>query len=429
MNTPLFLNSEGLPFCKGCGHSLVAQSVQKALANIPKLTPRDVILVSDIGCIGMIDQVSETHTIHGLHGRSAALGAGVSLGLANPRKKVLVFLGDGGATIGLQHLLDAAQRNLDLKVLVHNNMLYGMTGGQPSGLSPKGFKTPIIPTGQAAGGFDLCKLFHNVGATYAQRLLARGDFSQDLVRAFSTKGFAFVEAMELCPSYGVKFNPDQKPLDIARESGIELVIYTNPEHPVSPFVCRNLHPKPLFDEVPPIPVSHPAGDGKRFGIILSGTAGEGIQRAAEFLAEAGMACGLNVTKKGSYPVTVGVGFSTAEILICSHDIHYTGNENPGVVVVTSEDGWKRVRGIIGKLSKEGIVLMDSSIKDRPTTEAQLLVTDLRTPMGARNCSLFALFYLLKHRNLIPPEALLARVRNSKLGKKIDLQLMLEKATS
>jgi pyruvate/2-oxoacid:ferredoxin oxidoreductase beta subunit len=427
MNSTVFLNTEHLPFCKGCGHSLVARSVQKALSSLPGLSPREVILVSDIGCIGIIDQVSATHTIHGLHGRSAALAAGVSLGLANPDKKVLVFLGDGGATIGLQHLLDAAQRNLDLKVLVHNNMLYGMTGGQPSGLSPKGFKTSIMPTGQAAAGFDLCKMFHSVGAPYTQRLLAMGDFSADLVRAFSTKGFAFVEALELCPSYGVKFNPDRKPLDIARESGIDLVVFTNPEHPVSPFVRRNPNPDSLLDEVPPIAVTHPAGDGKRFGIILSGSAGEGVQSAAEFLAEAGIACGLNVTKKGSYPVTVGVGFSTAEILIQSNYIHYTGNENPGAVVVTSDDGYKRVRGIMGKLAPECVVILDTSIKATPETQAQVVVTDLRTPMGARNCSLFALFYLLKHRALVPPEALLERVQLSKLGEKIDLRLMMEKA--
>ena len=123
-----FLAVERLPFCKGCGHSLVAKSLGRALETLPGLSPLDVVVVTDIGCIGIIDKEFSTHTIHGLHGRSVALASGIRYGLENPGKKIIVLLGDGGATIGLQHLLDAAHRNLDLKVIVHNNMLYGKIG-------------------------------------------------------------------------------------------------------------------------------------------------------------------------------------------------------------------------------------------------------------------------------------------------------------
>ncbi len=112
-------------------------------------------MVTDIGCIGIIDRQFKAHTVHGLHGRSTALATGISMGLTT-RKEDHRFIGDGGATIGLQHILEAAHRNVNMTVLVHNNMLYGMTGGQPSGLTPCGFKTSTMPDGRPDGGMDIC---------------------------------------------------------------------------------------------------------------------------------------------------------------------------------------------------------------------------------------------------------------------------------
>jgi pyruvate/2-oxoacid:ferredoxin oxidoreductase beta subunit len=127
-----FLSTENLPFCAGCGHGLIARSIEKALQRLEHLTPLDLVVVTDIGCIGIIDKQFNAHTVHGLHGRSVALATGISMGLSNPRKKILVLLGDGGATIGLHHIIEAAHRNIDMTVIV-NNMLYGMTGGAALG--------------------------------------------------------------------------------------------------------------------------------------------------------------------------------------------------------------------------------------------------------------------------------------------------------
>ena len=138
-----FLTSPAFPYCKGCGHHLIARNTVRAYEALD-LRPLDVVMVTDIGCHGIIDRCLATHTLHGLHGRSVALGAGIAMSLP-PDKKVVVFIGDGGATIGLQHLLEAARLNVGLTVVVHNNFLYGMTGGQPSGLTPCGFRTVIMP--------------------------------------------------------------------------------------------------------------------------------------------------------------------------------------------------------------------------------------------------------------------------------------------
>ncbi|HRW97814.1 MAG TPA: thiamine pyrophosphate-dependent enzyme, partial [Bacteroidales bacterium] len=93
------LKTDSLPFCKGCGHELISKNTAKALEKMG-YNPLDVIMVTDIGCHGIIDRSLNTHTIHGLHGRSVALGAGIAFGNSDPSKKIIVFIGDGGATIG-----------------------------------------------------------------------------------------------------------------------------------------------------------------------------------------------------------------------------------------------------------------------------------------------------------------------------------------
>ena len=137
--TEKILTNAKMPFCPGCGHSVCVRSISKALESLG-YSSKDVAIVSDIGCSGLVDPLFTTHTIQRLHGRAAALGVGVALGMNNPDKKVVVIQGDGGATIGLQHILEASRRNIDMTLVVINNLLYGMTGGQMSGLSTNEFK-------------------------------------------------------------------------------------------------------------------------------------------------------------------------------------------------------------------------------------------------------------------------------------------------
>ena len=204
-----FINDIGLPFCKGCTHSTIAVNTEKALQKLG-LKPLDVIVVTDIGCHGLIDKSFNTHTVHGLHGRSVALASGIAAGIGESDKKIIVFIGDGGATIGMQHLLDAAHNGSNMTVVIHNNMLYGMTGGQPSEYTPKGFKTPTCPDGSTKTSYDICKILASAGAPYVRRLVGIGDISDALAEAFGRPGFSLVEVMEICPSYGVKSNPEMK---------------------------------------------------------------------------------------------------------------------------------------------------------------------------------------------------------------------------
>lgn len=419
-----FLTASQLPFCKGCGHHLVARNTVRALEAL-NLSPLDVVLVTDIGCHGIAEREFTTHTVHGLHGRSVALAAGIALGLPEgDRKKVIVYLGDGGAIIGLQHLLVAARYNVDITVILHNNMLYGMTGGQPSGLTPQGFRTVITPGGSTLPPHHLCQLVQYAGAPYARRVFGQGNFSDAIREALEVEGFSLVEVLELCPSHGAKMNPGMRLKDLAREAGYEPGFWKNEPRPPLRLVQRGNLPS-LLDDLEPVRVrfASPLPAGARVTVVLSGSAGEGVQMAAEFLAQAAMASGLYATKKGSYPVTVGTGFSEAEVVLSRDPIDYHGVSEPDMVIVTSEDGLQRGLSLVREMTR-GIVWLDASLP-APDTGAEVRVRQFRKPYGGRNAALSSVLTFARETGLVPAKSLTETIRNSSIGPKLPADLLAE----
>ena len=394
-----FLTTSAFPFCKGCGHRLTARNTVRAL-ELLQIHPLEVVLVTDVGCHGIVGRVFATHTVHGLHGRSVALGAGISMG-SQASARVIVFLGDGGATIGLQHILEAARLNINMTVVVHNNMLYGMTGGQPSGLTPCGFRTVIEPEGNTVSPYDLIRLTCDAGAPYVARVLGYGDFSTTLQGALETQGFSLVEVLEICPSYGVKMNPDLRLKELARQAGYELGVWVDEARPAFRLCYRDETASLLkMERIEARPTSTVDG---RLTIVLGGSAGEGAQRAAKILAQAAIASGLHVTKKGSYPVTVGVGFSTAEIILSRRSIIYHGIDVPDVFIITSADGLQHNLKRIQKM-EGGTVWLDKSLES-PETRAEIRVRDFRGQAGPRGAMLYALLTFVRETGVIPTEVL------------------------
>jgi len=411
-----YLSTSELPYCRGCGHHLIARNTEKALQKTG-LTPLDVVLVTDIGCHGIIDRKFHTHTVHGLHGRSVALASGVTLGLNDPSKKVIVYIGDGGATIGLQHIIEAAHRNFDMTVVIHNNMLYGMTGGQASGLTPCGFKTPTSPEGKPYSGYDLCRKANNVGASYARRIIGRGDFSDHLVEAIRTEGFSLLEVMEICPSYGVKFNPDRKLEKIIDEAGLQVKLYTNHTRKRYKVQLREA-PASLLETAETIETRFRSELKAPISIVLSGSAGGGVQVAAELFLQAAIASGLEVSKKGNYPVTVGTGFSSSQIIISPDQILFTGITAPDAVIIVSEEGLEHSRATVEQM-KDGLLVIDDSI-DIPITGAEVLKSDFLARAGSRSAALSALFFYLRDHPVIPVDALMSTLKGSRISDKVDL---------
>ncbi len=408
-----FLTNPDLPYCKGCGHRLVAQNTVRALEALDA-RPLDLVLVTDIGCHGIVDGNFATHTVHGLHGRSVALGAGIAMGLP-AGKKVIVYLGDGGATIGLQHLLEAARINVDLTVVIHNNFLYGMTGGQPSGLTPCGFRTVITPDGCQQPPHNLPQLVLTAGAPFAARAVGTGDYSDTLRQALEVEGFALVEVLELCTSYGTSRNPELRLKELAHQAGFEPGVWHGEPRPAFRPAPRAQQPSLLPADG--IPVRFPLPPHDRTAIVLCGSAGEGVQTAAGLLAEAAIACGLHATKKGSYPVTVQVGYSTAEVILSAGPIAFHGIAEPDAIIITSEDGLRHSLGRIQQMQR-GTVWLDASLAAPTTAGAELRVRDFRGRAGARNAALFALLTFARESHAIRPEALEATIRASSIGRRL-----------
>ena len=291
------LNDLKMPYCPGCGHTVANKSMSKALVEMG-VHPLDVIVVSDIGCTGLVDPLLTCHTIHGLHGRAVALAMGIRMGLEHPDKKIIALQGDGGATIGLQHLLEAARHNLDLTLVVQNNMVYGMTGGQTSGLSSTEFKEPERPEA-AVPGYDICALAHNAGAAYTARTFIGKDTAELWKEALSTPGFSLIEIVEMCPAYGLR-----KVQELHDVSDYESVVTRNRRSESHPHRFKG---RSLLDGLKPIEHTCEAPLEGRLEIIVAGSAGEAIQSAGDLLSTAGITAGLSATKKGDYPITIGTG--------------------------------------------------------------------------------------------------------------------------
>jgi 2-oxoglutarate/2-oxoacid ferredoxin oxidoreductase subunit beta len=409
-----FLNTDNLPYCKGCGHDLIAKHSAKALEKLGYL-PLDVIVVTDIGCHGIIDKCLNTHTVHGLHGRSAALGAGISFGIEQPGKKIVVFIGDGGATIGLQHIMEAARLNLNMTVVVHNNFLYGMTGGQTSGLTPQGFCTTTSSEGNPFSGYDICALSHKAGANYVSRVIGIGDISDKLAIALGTKGFSLVEILEICPSYGVKLNPRRKLTEIVESSGKSIGEWIN-QRPGF-IISQNKKTNNLLEKVPEIKKTFNHYLKAPVSVVLSGSAGEGVQLAANLLSKAAIRSGLHVTQKGSYPVTVGVGFSTAEINMSAEEINFHGINVPDIVIITSADGLAHNRQRIQQMT-EGTLFIDQSLQP-PQTYAKIIQHDFRG-IGPRNASIYSVIYFALKSGMISTESLFLTIQEEGLNEKLPL---------
>ena len=164
-----YLDEKMLPhmWCPGCGNGIALGALTRALAELA--LPRNrVVVVTGIGCWGKADDYLATSALHGTHGRALAFATGVKA--ARPELTVIVLMGDGdGATIGGNHLIHAARRNIDLTAVVLNNQNYGMTGGQVSATTPVDAITSTTMYGNPERDFDLCRLVDAAGANYVAR--------------------------------------------------------------------------------------------------------------------------------------------------------------------------------------------------------------------------------------------------------------------
>lgn len=199
-------------WCPGCGNGIVMKSIAKAIAKLD-LDQDKTAIVSGIGCSSRASGYMDFDTLHTAHGRAIPFATGLKL--ANPELTVIVITGDGDCTaIGGNHFIHGARRNVDLTVVLFNNNIYGMTGGQASPLTPFAKKATTAPYGTVDRPFDPCALALAAGATYVARGTAfHTNLLVDIVaQGIENKGFSLVEAITQCPiSYGRRNNLGDAP--------------------------------------------------------------------------------------------------------------------------------------------------------------------------------------------------------------------------
>ncbi|GAB6153500.1 2-oxoacid:ferredoxin oxidoreductase subunit beta [Desulfosporosinus burensis] len=203
-----YIDKSRLPhmWCPGCGDGIILRAYTEALVELD-LAPKDVVTVTGIGCWGKADDYMATQAFHGTHGRALAFATGIKLG--NPDLTVVTLMGDGDAvTIGGNHFIHAARRNIDLTAIVANNYNYGMTGGQYSATTPLESKTTTSPKGTPEPGFDVCLLAEAAGANFVARTTAYhvGALKNLIKEAITHKGFSLIEVISPCPTYFGRFN-------------------------------------------------------------------------------------------------------------------------------------------------------------------------------------------------------------------------------
>ncbi len=197
-----FLRSDRMPhiWCPSCGIGTTVNCFGRALLQA-KLDLDQVVLVSGIGCTGRVAGYLNLDSFHTTHGRAIPFATGLKL--ANPKLTVVVYSGDGDLiSIGGNHFIHAARRNVDLKIICVNNFIYGMTGGQVAPTTPGSAITSTTPYGCFEQPFNLPYLAESCGAVYVARWTTYHvrQATHAMVEAFRKPGFTFIEILSPCPT-------------------------------------------------------------------------------------------------------------------------------------------------------------------------------------------------------------------------------------
>ena len=185
-------------WCTGCGLYFSFNAVTRSLAEL-KILPKNLVVVSGIGCSGRAAGYFQADSAHVTHGRAVPVAEGMKL--ANPRLNILVFSGDGDLLgIGGNHLIHAARANVDITVFCMYNEIYGMTGGQSAPTTRLGARTKTNPIGVEMNPINPQGLIiSNDQYFFARTTVAHSDhMAQMITKAIKHRGFSFVEVRSNC---------------------------------------------------------------------------------------------------------------------------------------------------------------------------------------------------------------------------------------
>lgn len=414
-----YRNAVPLGFCPGCGHRLILEALDRALVRL-QWDPATVVIVSDIGCVGLSDQYLDISGFHGLHGRSLTYATGIKL--TRPDLHVVNLIGDGGCGIGCAHLVSAARRNIGVTTLVFNNLNFGMTGGEHSVTTPTHDRTTTTPWGNTEAPLDIVQTVAANGATFVWRGTAFDpDLDGQIEAALRHEGFALLDIWELCVAYYASTNKvtpsglttlmeqfgmaqGQIRLTARAEGAAALTQAWAPlqGQPTSP-------PRPLQVRFTP-------RLDRSFAVVLAGAAGSHIRAAGHLVGVAATLSGLWTAQRDDYPVTVRFGHSISEILISPKPVHHAGIARPDALFVLAPEGFRKVIGAIAAMTSDGVIyaipeLIDqvlAQLAGRPDApHVRLLDLDALKGVARSSRMLAAVTAGLTGLDILEPEALIA----------------------
>ena len=194
-------SDQDVRWCPGCGDYAILATVQRTLANLG-VKKETTVFVSGIGCSSRFPYYMNTYGFHSIHGRAPAVATGLKV--TRPDLDVWVVTGDGdGLSIGGNHLLHALRRNIDLKILLFNNQIYGLTKGQYSPTSKLGTRSGSTPAGSIDHPLNPLQFAIGAGATFVARATDTDakTLGAVLERAYRHKGSALIEILQNCPVF------------------------------------------------------------------------------------------------------------------------------------------------------------------------------------------------------------------------------------
>ncbi|TNE62356.1 MAG: 2-oxoacid:ferredoxin oxidoreductase subunit beta [Alphaproteobacteria bacterium] len=196
-----FTSDQEVRWCPGCGDYAILKCMQRTLPDLG-VTRENTVFVSGIGCSSRFPYYMNTYGFHTIHGRAPAVATGLKL--ANPDLDVWLITGDGdGLSIGGNHLMHALRRDVDIKILLFNNKIYGLTKGQYSPTSDVGTRSPSTPQGSVDPSLNPISFALGCGARFVARTVdtALKHMPGIFTRAHGFRGASFVEILQNCIVY------------------------------------------------------------------------------------------------------------------------------------------------------------------------------------------------------------------------------------
>jgi pyruvate/2-oxoacid:ferredoxin oxidoreductase beta subunit/Pyruvate/2-oxoacid:ferredoxin oxidoreductase gamma subunit len=392
------------------------------------LDPSEVVIVTDIGCVGLSDKYFVTHAFHGLHGRAITYASGIKM--QNPKLNVIVMIGDGGCGIGGHHLLNAARLNTDITVLVFNNFNFGMTGGQHSVTTPLDSITATTTLGSTDAPMDIAGTAQVNGGGFVARATA---FDKDLPhvieKAMKHDGFSLIDIWELCTAYYVVRNDfgRKEMVGYMDSMKMESGILQETERPSFQTSYKHIQEQASQQKTMSglvLETNFTSDLDRPVRIVLAGSAGQKVVSAGNLLASAATLSGLWTSRRADFPITIQTGFSVAEIVISPEPVLYSGIVKPDVAALIATEGKAKIARLTKAMEASDTIYFADGLGDVDSPANQL---PLEFPESAKkdirkNISALTAGFLTKELKLFPFEALKDAVRQIQKPKITEINL-------